>query len=75
MSVRTLSAVEWTCDTCHDTGLARNLPEAAEALGEHMEDYHVPTDPELVGLDRLTPDEADAFREAWQAFRTPTPDE
>lgn len=42
MSVRTLSAVEWICDTCHDTGLARTLPDAAEALGEHMEDYHAP---------------------------------
>lgn len=59
MSVRTLPAVEWTCDTCHDTGLARNLPEAAEALGEHMEDYHAPIPPGMTWEELEADDDAD----------------
>lgn len=69
MSVRTLTAVEWICDTCHDTGLARTLPDAAEALGEHMEDYHAPIDPEPLDDDDAVTLDADRFiannRYAW----------
>lgn len=38
--MRYIHAVEWICDHCHDTGVARDLPAASAALGEHTEEYH-----------------------------------
>lgn len=38
--LRMTTAAEWTCANCNDTGYARTLADAAEALGEHQEDFH-----------------------------------
>lgn len=39
-TIRMTTAAEWICPDCHDTGYARTLADAAEALGEHREDFH-----------------------------------
>lgn len=38
--IRYVQAVEWVCPICHDTGYARTPADAADALGEHAEEYH-----------------------------------
>lgn len=39
-TVRPVSAYQWTCAECHDTGLERTAADALEQLEIHQDDYH-----------------------------------
>lgn len=39
-AIRPVTAHQWSCPDCHDTGLERTEAAASEALQDHVADYH-----------------------------------